>query len=151
MRPGDIVFVRGHDVVSNIIRLFEPGPYTHVAVAISSTQIIEAQYATKVHIAEMDYNDYTVIDLNLTDEQREKVPELATDLVGRWYNYLEILGILFNQRKWTIPRALICTQVAMKILTELNVIPKQDMFPYLKPNEFFKFVMVDLPKIKVVS
>lgn len=149
MKAGDLIFVRGHSLMDEIIRLFEPGPYTHVAVAVSPTRIIEAQYNRRVGYSDFAYTDYTVVDLNLTDEQREKVVQAADGLVGEWYNYLELFGIMFNNEKWTMPKALICTQVAIKLLQGIKFIPNEDMFPYFKPNEFYKFVMVDLPKIRI--
>lgn len=150
MKAGDIIFVRGHSIIDDAIRLFDEGPFSHVCVAVSETHIIEAQYSTKVQIAEMSYVDIEIVDLKLTDEQRDQLVHLAIELVGKRYDYLEIIGLMFREKDWRNPNTLICTEVAISLLKSLKIIPEGDMYPVIKPNEFYHYVTVDLPKMKVI-
>jgi uncharacterized protein YycO len=151
MRAGDLIFVSGHDLLSNTIRWFDPGQFSHVAVALSDTHLIESQYLTNVRIAEMDYEDYEIVDVGLSDSQRDQLVHLAIELVGKKYDYFFIIGLMFNERGWNHPNELICTEVAIDLFKTLNIIPHTDVSPVVKPNEFYRYVTVDLPKIKVYS
>lgn len=151
MQAGDIIFVKGKGFLSDAIRLFDNnGPFTHVAVAVSSDFIIEAQYSTKVQITKMTYTDIEIVDLKLSEEERDKLVHLAIELVGKWYDYLYIVGLMFNEKEWRNPNSLICTEVAISLLKSLKKIPETDMYPVVKPNEFYHYLTVDLPKLNVI-
>ena len=136
MRAGDIVFVRGHTPISTIIRLFDKGEFSHVSVAVSPTHVIEAEWSTKVRIAPVHYEDYKVIDLGLSEQQRDLIVHFAIQLVGLKYDFLSILGILFN-KEWNSPQAKICTEIVVSVLMGIGYLEKE---MFLKPNELYRFL-----------
>lgn len=58
MRAGDIIFVRGDSIISTAIKLLDKGKFTHVAMAVSLTHILEAQYFATVRITPFYFKDY---------------------------------------------------------------------------------------------
>jgi hypothetical protein len=72
LQAGDIIFIRGHSLFSNAVRFFDPGTFSHVAVAVSATHILEAQFYTRVRIAPMNYDEYEVIDLGRINGRRTR-------------------------------------------------------------------------------
>lgn len=95
MKAGDLIFVAETGLIPDVIRLFDHGPFDHVCIAISDTQIIEAQYNERVSIKEFSYADeeYAVIDLGLTASQLAEVPEEDKKFIGERYNLPEIISI----------------------------------------------------------
>jgi hypothetical protein len=150
MKAGDLIFVTGHSLIASAINFFDPGRFSHVAVALSDTHIIESQYLTNVQTAEMQYTNYVIVRLDITDEQRDKLVHEAIELVGKKYGYWDIIGLMLNERGWNHPNELICTEVAITLLKKIDFLPKVDEFAIMKPNHFYQFVTVDLPKTKVI-
>jgi hypothetical protein len=136
MKAGDIVFVRGKTPISTIVRWFDEGDFSHVAVAVSPTHIIEAEYRTKIRISKMEYDDYEIVPLELSDLQRDILVHLAIQLVGIMYDFLSIIGIIFNKR-WNLPQAKICTEVVVALLLGIGYLDKEI---FLKPNELYRFL-----------
>lgn len=134
MRAGDIVFVRGKSPIATLIRLFDKGSFSHVAVAVSETHIIEAEWDTKARIAKMEYDDFEIIDLGLTDKQRDIIVHEGIDLVGMWYDYLQIVGYIFFKDMGS-PKSLICSELAYILLNKVGIDIKDR---HIKPNELYK-------------
>lgn len=95
MRAGQLIFIAETGKIPDLIRFFDHGAFDHVCIAISDTQIMEAQYQEKVNIKDFPYTDveYAVIDLDLTPEQITKIPEVDKKYLGESYNYEEIISI----------------------------------------------------------
>lgn len=137
MKAGDVVFVRGKSIVSHAIRLFDPGEFSHVCVAVSPTHVVEAEYSTKVRIVPIEYKDVEIVDLKLTDLQRDLLVHLAIQLVGKWYDFYTIFGIMFDKKDWNVKEALICTEVAAALLLGIGFLEDEVS---LKPNEFYRYL-----------
>lgn len=136
MKAGDIVFVRGHSTIATVIRWFDKGEFSHVGVAVSPTHVIEAEYSTRVRITPMVYKDYEILDLGLSELQRDVLVHLAIQLVGMKYDFLSILGIIFNEN-WNSPQAQICTEVVVALLLGIGYLDNE---VFLKPNELYQFL-----------
>lgn len=116
IETGDIIFVRGNGILSKLVRFFDKGEFSHVAIAVSDTHILEANWNIRSKITKMEYTDYEVIRLkDITQEQKDMIPELAKSLQGRWYDYFQILGILMKSRI-NSPQQLICSEIVYMIL-----------------------------------
>lgn len=154
MKCGDIVFMQGKGIVSNAIRLFDKGKFSHCAIAVSSNKIVEAQYMTKVSIVTFDpsqYNYYEVVDLSLTKEQRNRVLTASLNLVGRRYDYFQILWYVLKDilhlkgdNRFNNPNNLICSELAYVVLEQTGVMhmlgePRDGTFRGidLTPNQLY--------------
>lgn len=147
MRTGDIVFVNGKTPTSWLVRKIDGGPFSHVAVAVSNTHILEAQYFTKVRISEMKYTDYEVIDLGLSDEQRDKIVHLGIELVGRWYDYPQILWYFLNhfikldaKKIWNSKNNLICSELVDYLLFQVGYLDEDVFLGNVTPKELYDFL-----------
>jgi hypothetical protein len=137
MKAGDILFVRGEGIVSNLVRMFDKGEFSHTAIALSNDHILEAQYYTRSRITKIYFDDYEIVDLGLTDEQRNESLKIAIDLTGEGYDYLQILGYLIKE-KFNNPNNFICSEIVVKFLFQLGLVDDLDKYKYLKPNELYR-------------
>lgn len=138
MQAGDLVFVRGNSPISYLVRLFDKGKFSHIAVAVSPTHIIEAEYSTKVRISKMEYEDFEIVDLGLTKEQRDAITHEAIQCVGQWYDYLQILGYVFSPKTfWGSPNSFICSELAYKLLNSVGIKIGNE---FTKPNEMYNLL-----------
>lgn len=139
MKAGDLVFVRGTSLISRLIRLFDKGEFSHVAVAVSETEIIEINWNMKSKIVPFHYDNYEIVDLKLTDSERKHVSAYSKGLTGIWYDYTQILGYLIMNNKFNNPRYLICSELAYTILFEINRLPKGSNKD-VTPNGLYKLL-----------
>lgn len=145
MKPqaGDIVFVRGKSIISNLIRLFDKGQFSHVAIFVSDIHIIEAEYNTEVRITEFKYKDYEIVHLNLAKYEQSHVKRIAQRFVGRKYDYLQIIRLLIELRlgfklfAHNSPKSVICSELAGYILEELG---KYNGTANLTPNQLYQLL-----------
>ena len=144
MKAGDIVFTRGKGLVSRLIRLFDRGDYTHVAIAVSSTHVIEAQRFVTTRLVKMDYEEYDVLDLNLTPAERQQAIIAAHQFLGRRYDYLQIGWHMAKQLfglKGTFvsnnPNTLICSELVSRVLHEIGYMDHFDTLYELTPNQLY--------------
>jgi hypothetical protein len=146
MKSGDIVFVRGNSLISWLIKLFDHGQFSHVAIAVSDNEVLEAEYNTKTRITPFYFTDYEIVDLGLSDEERKRVEELAPKLVGYGYDFLEILTIFMRNvfdRKfkiWNSPQAYICSEIVEIVLSDIGVISKDMDLKNITPNELYDYL-----------
>lgn len=149
IQTGNLIFVRGHSPLSYLIRLFD-GDFSHVCIALNDHVILESQYMVNVRVSEMNYSDYEVIDLKLTDEQKDKIIHLGLELVGKQYDYSQFLyegaQELFNlkgKNKWNHPNKLICSEVLTYLLGHIGWFNNAEEIRYLQektPNELYKII-----------
>lgn len=152
MKEGDIIFVRGKSIKSHIVRLFDKGRFSHVAVCVSEDTILEANFFTKSHIITFDesiYSDIEVIDLGLTDEQRCMVTEVAKEYIGKDYDYAQLFGYalekIFHCKKslFNNPNNLICSELVFHILDRLGILEDLQIGSEgadLTPNQLYDLV-----------
>jgi hypothetical protein len=146
MKSGDIVFVRGNSLISWLIKLFDHGQFSHVAIAVSDNEVLEAEYNTKTRITSFYFTDYEIVDLGLSDEQRKRVEEIASKLIGYDYDFLEIVTIFIRNvfdRKFKIynsPKNYICSELVEIVLSDIGVIPKDKDLRNITPNELRKYL-----------
>lgn len=95
MKAGDLIFVAETGFIPDLIRDFDHGPFDHVAIAVSDTQILEAQYGHKVSVKDFPYAEdkYAIISLNLTDKEIARIPEFDNKYEGEDYDFEEIISI----------------------------------------------------------
>ncbi|HET6872157.1 MAG TPA: hypothetical protein VFH42_04130 [Sporolactobacillaceae bacterium] len=148
MRAGDVIFERGSGFLADTIRYFDDGPYSHVAIAVSDTEILEAQFGVRSRIVPLYFYDYEIIDCGFTDAQRERIKENANRLVGKKYDYLQIAWYVL--RKWlglkghnflNNPAMLICSECVFDDL-ELSHVLGHTLYinSDVTPNELFNYL-----------
>lgn len=135
MKPGDIIFVRGNSIISKAVRLFDKGRFSHVAVAVSDTHVIETNWNMRSRIVPFYYEDFELVRLDLTEKQRMMVPVAAKKLEGRFYDYLQILGILLFSRV-NSPRYLICSELVYYVLKGVGYLTDERLQD-ATPNELY--------------
>ncbi|WP_101844226.1 hypothetical protein [Halobacillus sp. Marseille-P3879] len=139
MEIGDIIFVRGKSPVSFLVRLFDQGEFSHVALMISNTHCIESQWNTRVRIVPMEFNDYEVVRIPLSDIRKDMIVRNAASLTGRWYDYRQIISYLI-QRPWNAPNAYICSEIITTLLFDKDMV--------LKPNELYRYIIENELNVK---
>lgn len=148
MQAGDIIFVKAKGWLSKTVTFFDKGAFSHVAVAISPTHIIEAQYYTKLRIVPFRFgeDEIEVIDLNLTQEERNKMVDVGIKLTGRWYDYPQIFGYVFRKifklegrNLFNNPNNLICSELLYYLLLSIDKIKVNEHLEDMTPNELYNF------------
>lgn len=145
MRTGDLVFIKGRSPISKLILYFDKGKWSHCAVAVSDTEIIEAQYFTRVKISKLEkYEEYEVVPMNLFPFEQEKIIAISRTLEGQWYDYRQIMyHVLKNAFKvdkgpfWNNPNALICSELVYILFRAVDRIYGD---AYITPNELYLLV-----------
>lgn len=138
MKAGDIVFVRGTSLISRIVRFFDRGQFSHVAIAVSDNEVLESNWNMKSKIVEFHYDDYEIVTLDLTYVQIQSVPAIARQLEGRWYDYLQVLSYVFDGRL-NNPRHLICSEVVYNVLSKVGYMNDPSLRD-IKPNELYSIL-----------
>lgn len=151
---GDIIFLRGKGFISKAIQHFD-GYWSHMAIGISeNTHILESQYFSNVNIVKLDmskYEDYEVVDLNLTKEQREQILKLGIQAIDNFgYDYELILWYLLEEvfkfdKRFIVnhPNNLICSELITYLLLQINWINDQKEINQVlnaTPNEIYSFL-----------
>lgn len=148
MRAGDVVFVKPSGVLSYLVAKIDGGPYSHVAIAVSETHIIEAQYFTKSRIWPVYAKNTLVLDLGLSDEQREALVHNAINMTGRWYDYRLIVTYFFRnvfklnlKALWNSQNNLICSELVAVLLLSVGFVGAgQLQEKNITPRELFEFL-----------
>lgn len=146
MRAGDIVFVRGNSPLSKLVQLFDKGEFSHVAIAVSETHILEADWYMRTRIREMKYTDVEIVDLGLTESERDDVVHAGIQLIGRWYDYPQILWYVLKRffsldgrNKFNSPSNLICSEVIYYILANIGKLDCAMGLDFdVTPNELYE-------------
>lgn len=149
MQAGDIVFVKPSGLIGHLVAKIDGGPYSHVAIAVSATHIVEAQYFTKSRIWPVYEKGTVVMDLGLDEQQRREIVTNAISLVGRWYDYKLIIGyFLRNLFKWNIKALwnsqnnLICSELVAMLLMSVKFAGATGLKDKnISPKELFHFLM----------
>jgi hypothetical protein len=145
MQCGDIIFVRGNSLIAKAIEHFD-GYFSHCCIALSDQVVLEAQYGTKSRIVPFYFDDYEIVDLGLSDEQRQRVLEMGVNLVGHRYDLLQIWSIFIrdawnrNMRITNSPNNYICSELVEILLQEVGVIPNDKSLRDLTPNQLYDYL-----------
>ncbi|MCA1800060.1 MAG: hypothetical protein LC650_02055 [Actinobacteria bacterium] len=150
MRPGDVVFMKPTNWIGKAVTRIDGGPYSHVAIAVSSTHIAEAQGFRFSRIWPIYGKDVLVLDLGLTDEQREQVVHNAISVTGKWYDYRLILGYFIKhtlkfhvKALWNSKNSLICSELVATILLSVGYTGAVDFYhKNISPRELFELLTV---------
>lgn len=158
MRAGDIVFVRGHSIISRLVKWIDKGgEFSHVSVAVSESHIIEAEYSTRVTIRPFQYEDYEILDLGLSDLERVWIATLAKEEVGKWYDYGQVLWIILRrffrmegENRFNSPNNFICSELVNYLLYEIHKIPPGTNLTDCTPNQLYAYLNAQFP-VRIVG
>lgn len=153
MKAGDIIFSRSNGLISRIIRKIDGNsPWSHVSLCLSSKSILEAQYFTKSRITPFYFDDYEIVELDLTDDQRDLLTKLSVDMTGRWYNYRRIFVILFSyifrrklSDKWNNPNHMICSTILVYLLIQVGYFNNEkeaERMLDFTPHELYRYLQL---------
>jgi hypothetical protein len=147
MRAGDLVFVRGDSWVSPIITWFDEGEFSHVAIAVSDTEVLEAQRFTKSRIVPMTYANYEIVSLPLNEAERTLLSDKAKELEGYGYDYLQIVWYMVRKffshkgkSPWNDPKKVICSEIVSRLLYAIGWLEESDTLYERTPNELYAFI-----------
>jgi hypothetical protein len=112
---------------------------------VNEYEMLEAQYLRKSNIVPFYFENYEVISLGLSDEQKLKIKELAPKLVGHQYDYIQVLSYLAREffkhfRIINSPKSYICSEIVEILLQEVGAIPSDKHLTDLSPNELYKYL-----------
>lgn len=94
MQAGDIIFVRGDDLLDELIEWAEDGVYSHVALYVGDGFVIEATGGNRIKLARLSsYASYDVGSVSMTDQQREDLIAYAMTQQGKRYDWA-LIGII---------------------------------------------------------
>jgi hypothetical protein len=148
MKTGDIIFTKSKSPISWLIRIFDNNSkWSHCTIMVSDNdEMLEAQYYVNSRIVPFYFEDYEVISLGLSDEQRKRIQELALTLVGKKYDLFQIVSIfvrnVFNKKSKIInnPNQYICSEIVEKLLQEVNAIPQGISLLDMTPHELYDYL-----------
>ncbi|AUM58871.1 hypothetical protein BCP01_070 [Bacillus phage BCP01] len=129
-QSGDVIFYKPTGFIGRVISRVTKSPYSHVALALNSDTMIEADRFVNTRITAIAYDSEIthVYRLeNVTQEERDRIVTNALKLEGSKYDYAQIaelfirlvLGIkrtLFNNKK-----KLTCSEVVDKSFYESGI------------------------------
>ncbi|AOZ62012.1 hypothetical protein QCM8_94 [Bacillus phage QCM8] len=145
IQAADVIFYRPKSIIGWVISKVTNSPYSHVALAIDSNTLIEANRFIKTRIVPIEYdkNITHVYRLeNLTQEEREKIVELAVSLEGTDYDYAQIfemfVRIVFRMKRtlFNNQKKLTCSEVVDRSFYLAGVKRKDNEFLFdVTPEE----------------
>lgn len=128
MKTGDVLlFIGGNDLIDECIRNEEHSQFTHAALAISSTEYVEA-WATGVRRNNIEGKTNIVVFspiTPLTEDQAYELVGFCRGKIGEQYNFLQLAGFLYEKLLGTThnpfgsPHETICSQVVIQAYREL--------------------------------
>lgn len=105
IQRGDVIFVRGDSLLSKVIRYFDDGEFSHVAIALDENHVIGSQYPNGVHIRHFRFKDYEAIKAPIDISK-------AREYIGYRYDYRQFLWYAFKVgRIWNTPNQFICSEL----------------------------------------
>lgn len=148
MKSGDVIFVYDSSLLSKLVRFFDHnGRFSHCCICVNdNNEILEAQYYKKSDIVPFNYAEFETVDLRLTDSQRKRIQELAVTLIGKKYDFIEVLSIFIRNvfdRNFKIinnPKQLICSELVEILLQDICAIPNDKKLTNLTPNELYDYL-----------
>jgi hypothetical protein len=146
MKTGDVVFVSGSTIVSRLIKYFDSGRFSHVALCVSSSHVFEAQYLTKTDIVPFHFTDYEIVKMNLTEKQKNDLICYIEKFRGRNYDYVRFLGhmlkLIFKldlKGILNLKNNLICSEIDI-LLYLVGAIPQDEYLGDKSPNQLYHYL-----------
>ncbi|HDR7263654.1 YiiX/YebB-like N1pC/P60 family cysteine hydrolase [Bacillus sp. CH_203] len=161
MRQGDVVFLQGKSFISKAVRFFDKGKFSHVAIAMSNTHILEADFDTRVAIVPFDKNEFNiieVIDLELNKDERSRVVAMGSKMVGKKYDYMQIVWYMISKllrlkgkNRFNNPNSYICSELVFAVLEEAGILDELCIKDGsrgldMTPNQLYDFIKYISPK-----
>jgi hypothetical protein len=153
MNIGDLIFVHGKGPVSETIELVDRGPFSHVAMVMPYNTITESQYLVNTRDIPNPYkeSEITVVDLGLTDEERQALVNLHFKYLPYKYDLKQDIGILLHKifsqlqtdKTWVNRNELICSRYMVYLLRDIRYFVKRGYFydpTFLTPNKLYDLV-----------
>jgi hypothetical protein len=145
LEVGNIIFVKPRNAVGRLISYFDNGTFSHCAICVDDDgKILQTDIFTNAVITPLNYapQDIEIIDLKLTDEQKELVKKIAPKLVGIHYDYLLIAYYFVKKfihltKPWNSPRQMICSELVDYVLYYIGMIPEMEFLSGESPNELY--------------
>lgn len=133
VKCGDIIFVRYKGFIANAIRYFDKGRFTHVAIAVDSVHVLQSQYGMDVKIISFkslvaNSIEYEIISPKLNNEERQRIAEEGSKLIGKKYDIEQIIGYVlkdvFHLKNNILnnPNNLICSELVYAVLDKSGVL-----------------------------
>jgi len=115
-RPGDYGVVKTSGIVGRLIRVGTLSRWNHAVVCVAPGVLVEAN-PTGVAISPI--NKYPIIAWNqhesITDEQRQKIVDHATSLIGKPYGFFDILVIFLRILGLRLPPQKLWNKLAVRM------------------------------------
>jgi hypothetical protein len=160
---GDIGFVSGYSPMDILIEYFDKGKFNHVFIFLDENvetgnqRIIESQYFVNTRIIDNPYkeSELTVLSMNLTDEQKQKLLQIAPTYLKDKYDLLQILGIFLHDIlgvptniTWNNKHKMICSELVVNLLYSVGYISDEDYKTLINttPNLLFTYLYNRLTK-----
>lgn len=127
---GDVIFVEGTGIVSKIIQKVTGGKWSHVAIFITDTLILEAEWNTKCRIIDIRETGYLsknheIIHIPLKPKQLELLNVAIYPFLGARYDYWLIIKLFFSyiigyKLRKSLPKKVVCSELVAHILLILG-------------------------------
>lgn len=152
MQTGDLIFVKGKGPIDRGIEYFDHGPFSHVAMMMPYNTITESQYLVNTRDIANPYKpeEIVVVDLGLTDDERETLIHEHFKYLQRKYDLKQIAGIFLHDvlglntnKTWINKNELICSRYMAVLLNEIDYFKKRAYFEDVSmftPNSMFPVV-----------
>ena len=100
IQPGDVVFYMQKGIIGGLISKITKSPYSHVALVIDETTVLEANRFITTRLADIDLSgrEYHVYRVEgITEEQGVEAAIHAMEkLLNTRYDYLQLVGLFFR-------------------------------------------------------
>ncbi|WP_088005591.1 hypothetical protein [Indiicoccus explosivorum] len=127
MEPGTLVFVRGTSLLARLIRFFDKGEFSHVAILLDNGNVLDSQYPDGVKERPFRFSNYELVPVPLD-------MEIAWKFVGYEYDYGQFFWYLFRWGKiWNTPDQFICSELIAHAMHKPS-------WTGMTPNELYKAV-----------
>lgn len=148
---GDIGFVSGNSILDLLIQYFDEGKFNHVFMFLNDNQIIESQYFVNTRIIDNPYKEpeLTILQLNLSEEQQNKLLEITPNYLKDKYDLLQILGIFLHDTlglptnvTWNNKHKLICSELVVDLLFSCGYLTDKEHkeLENITPNALFTYI-----------
>jgi len=145
IQSADVIFYRPKSFIGWVISKVTNSPYSHVALAIDSNTLIEANRFIKTRVVPIEYDNKIThiyrLD-NVTQEERDRIVSIALSYEGTDYDYAQIfemfVRIVFRIKRtlFNNQQKLTCSEVVDNAFYKAGVKRKDLEFLYdITPEE----------------
>ncbi len=148
LEVGDIVMFKPESFIGDVICKVTKSEYSHVAIALSDTLLLNSNRFIKSNVVELDYNEeihHIYRPIGITDIQKEKLLHEAYKYIDVRYDYIQIIGlflrIVFNWNTTLLNNLnkFICSEIIDKVYYESGVARLDNKYMYnITPQELLE-------------